>query len=49
MLTSILIDLNPCVKDEYFKLFWTESGRRDAQKIMEKVVSHTFTSLDTLY
>jgi len=39
VLWDVRIDLNPCVKDEYFKAAWTMSGQEQAGKMMVKVVS----------
>jgi hypothetical protein len=47
------VDLNPCLKNEYFNIAWTANGQKQACEVMEKVVcrssvymhcicSHTF-------
>ena len=32
------LDLNPCIKDEYFKVAWTETGQTQARTVMDMVV-----------
>jgi hypothetical protein len=32
-------DLNPCIKDEYFRVAWTPNGQEQAHIVMEKMVS----------
>lgn len=33
-----MLDLNPCIKDEYFKAAWTAEGVTDASETMKKAV-----------
>lgn len=33
-----VLDLNPCLKNEYFNIAWTPIGQKQACEVMEKVV-----------
>jgi hypothetical protein len=39
---NFTLDLNPCIKDEYFNVAWIKDGQQQALAVMEKVVCVSF-------
>lgn len=40
--TNFVLDLDPCLKDEYFNVAWTEDDQQQGLAVMEKLVRVSF-------